>query len=170
MSNITNPIRRNVMKRFIALMLSVITVVCLLVSCGGNEETAITVTITVQNEGKEMYPKQEVTLKKTDDYIPTVYDAVCQLLEVNEAEFQTGQLGGYDIITSIDGVKETDDKFWQILINDEEPDARYAALPITDGNDIIFYFGKSLDDTDTEAPVTTTEAAPVQTADDGYVE
>ena len=64
------------MKRFIALMLSVITVVCLLVSCGGNEETAITVTITVQNEGKEMYPKQEVTLKKTDDYIPTVYDAV----------------------------------------------------------------------------------------------
>lgn len=158
------------MKKIIALVLSLVMIVCVFASCnkGGDSETKITVKISIENDGEEMYPLQEVTLTKTEDFTPTVYDAVIQLLEDNEAEYKTSTLGSYNIITSIDGVTETDDKFWQILVDGDEPDARYAALPIAEGNEILFFCGKNLQDTGTTAPATTEEPETYETADDGY--
>lgn len=164
------------MKKILALALSLMMIVCVFASCNKDSaETSITVKVTIQNDGTDMYPEQTVTMKKSEDFIPTVFDAVCQVLDENEAEYETDTFANYDIIKSIDGVAESadGDKFWQVLVDGKEPEARYAALPIVEGNEIVFFFGESLaetEDAEDSTEETTEDKAPEQTADDGYEE
>lgn len=158
------------MKKTIALVLSLIMVMAVFASCGGNKPTedetkSYTVKVTIRNEGTVMYgPDEEITILQEEGATqPTVYDAVYQLLKTygEDAKFETGTLGGYNIFTSIDGVKEDSEanKFWQFLVDGEEVDARYGAFALSEGMKIDFYYGLSADDT---GVVTT--AAPADTA------
>lgn len=157
------------MKRFISLTLALMMIVCVFASCNGSGDSSkITVKVTIKNEDTDMYAQQTVSLEASEEVTPTVYDAVCQVLDVNEAEYETGTLGSYNIIKSIDGVTETEDKFWQVLVNGDTPKARYAALAIVEGDEIVFYYGYNAEIESTE-PETTEEVIDTDNvADDGY--
>lgn len=157
------------MKRIICVALALIMACSLLVACGKTEaeETTYTVKLTIKNGSEKMYGPESIKINGTAENVPTVLDVILNYLDEEEIPYEKSTLANYEIITSIDGVKESGGKFWQVLVDGEEPDARYAALEIADGNDIEFFFGKNLDDTDdsTEAQ---TEAKPVVTANDDY--
>lgn len=157
------------MKRFICIALALIMSCSFLVACGKDEaeETTYNVKLTIKNGSEKMYGPETIAVKITDGSVPTVLDVLLNYLDENEIPYEKSTLANYEIITSIDGVKESSDQFWQVLVDGEEPDARYAALLVADGNDIEFFLGKNLDDTDTTETEETTEA-PVVTANDGY--
>ena len=138
-------------------------------ACGKQEEAEqknYTVKLTIKTLTETICKAETVTIEGVEDDAPTVFDVVCKYLDENEIPYEKDVFAGYDIITSIDGAKEDGDVFWQVLVDGEEPDGRYAALMIADGNDIEFFLGKNLDDTETE---TETEAkVTVQTAADDY--
>lgn len=157
------------MKKIICAVLAVIMACTLLVACKNDEteEQTLNVKLTIKNGDDKMFGPETLAVKTVDGKAPTVLDVILNYLDENEIAYEKSTLAKYEIITSIDGVKETGDRFWQILVDGKEPDARYAALEVADGNDIEFFLGKNLDDT-----ATTTEAQtakkPVQTAKDDY--
>lgn len=157
------------MKKIICAVLAVIMACTLLVACKKNEveEQTINVKLTIKNGTEKMYGPASIATKTVDGKAPTVLDVILNYLDENEITYEKSTLASYEIITSIDGVKETKDSFWQVLVDGKEPKARYAALLVEEGNNIEFFIGKNLDGTGdtTEAQ---TETRPVQTANDDY--
>lgn len=157
------------MRKFICAFLAAVMACTLLVACKKDtvDEQTINVKLTIKNGTEKMYGPASIAAKTTDGKAPTVLDVILNYLEENEIPYEKSTLANYEIITSIDGVKETSDSFWQLLVDGKAPDARYAALQVADGNDIEFFIGKNLEDTGdtTEAQ---TEKKPVQTAKDDY--
>jgi len=154
------------MKKIVAVVLALCAVLCFCASCASNtEKTELKVKVTFRNQGKDMYESQEVTLEKTEDFIPTILDAALKVLDDNEIPYKTGELGGYTIFNEIDGVKETSDKFWQTLLNGDVPDVRMAACAIADGDDIVIFYDV---DPDAETTVVETTAKVYETAADDF--
>lgn len=157
------------MKKIICAFLAAVMACTLLVACKKDEveETTLNVKLTIRNENEKMYGPETLAVKTVDGKAPTVLDVILNYLDENEIPYEKSTLANYEIITSIDGVKESGDSFWQVLVDGKEPKARYAALEVADGNDIEFFLGKNLDDTGvtTEAQ---TEKTTVQTANDDY--
>ena len=160
------------MKKVVFALLVVALICSVFTACGKNEEetdqSSYTVKLTIKTQTDTICNGESITMEDNEDGTPTVFDVVCKYLDENEIPYEKDVFAGYDIITSIDGAAENgDDIFWQVLVDGKEPDGRYAALEIEDGNNIEFFLGKNLQDTDTETE--TEEPAPeVQTADDGY--
>lgn len=91
---------------------------------------------------------------------------MCQVLDLNEAKYETGTFAGNSIIKSIDGITETSDEFWQFLLNGEEVEARYGACQLVDKSSIDFYYGINSDESQTVA--TTEPQTDAKTVNDGY--
>lgn len=155
------------MKKITALALVLVMVLTVFAACnkGEAEKTTYTVKITIKNQDEVMYGPDSITLEGTTKNVPTIYDAIVYYLNENEIEFKPGELGGHSIIKSIEDATETDDMFWQFLVDNTQMKYRYDSLQIKDGNDILFFLDKDIEDTstETEAP---TEA--VETAKDDY--
>ena len=157
------------MRKFIAVVLALVAVVCFCASCNNSdaEKVSVTVKITFDNEGTNMFDTQEVTMEYMSNEPATVLDAAIKVLDELEVSYKTGELGGHEIFTDIDGVKETEDKFWQLLVDDEVPDARLDTCGLYDGAKITLYFGKDLEDTAVTTELVT-EAKTYETAADDY--
>ena len=129
--------------------------------------TTYTVKVTIKdNKNNILYGPEEVTLSQEDGNVPTVFDAVCQVLDLNEAKYETGTFAGNSIIKSIDGIAETSDEFWQFLLDGEEVEARYGACQLIDKSSIDFYYGINSDVSQTAA--TTEPQTDAKTVNDGY--
>ena len=157
------------MKKIIAFSLILVMIMFAFASCNNEGDaaegdgTTYTVKVTIKdNKNNILYGPEEVTLSQEDGNVPTVFDAVCQVLDLNEAKYETGN----SIIKSIDGIAETSDEFWQFLLDGEEVEARYGACQLIDKSSIDFYYGINSDVSQTAA--TTEPQTDAKTVNDGY--
>ena len=155
------------MKKIIAFSLVLVMIMFAFASCnnGGDaaegDGTTYTVKVTIKDDKSNvLYGPEEVTLSQEDG------NAVCQVLDLNEAKYETGTFAGNSIIKSIDGITETSDEFWQFLLNGEEVEARYGACQLVDKSSIDFYYGINSDESQTVA--TTEPQTDAKTVNDGY--
>ena len=161
------------MKKIIAFSLILVMIMFAFASCNNEADaaegdgTTYTVKVTIKdNKNNILYGPEEVTLSQEDGNVPTVFDAVCQVLDLNEAKYETGTFAGNSIIKSIDGIAETSDEFWQFLLDGEEVEARYGACQLIDKSSIDFYYGINSDVSQTAA--TTEPQTDAKTVNDGY--
>ena len=158
------------MKKIIAFSLILVMIMFAFASCNNEGDaaegdgTTYTVKVTIKNN--ILYGPEEVTLSQEDGNVPTVFDAVCQVLDLNEAKYETGTFAGNSIIKSIDGIAETSDEFWQFLLDGEEVESRYGACQLIDKSSIDFYYGINSDVSQTAA--TTEPQTDAKTVNDGY--
>ena len=87
------------MKKIIAFSLVLVMIMFAFASCnnGGDaaegDGTTYTVKVTIKDDKSNvLYGPEEVTLSQEDGKVPTVFDAVCQVLDLNEAKYETEPL------------------------------------------------------------------------------
>ena len=95
------------MKKIIAFSLILVMIMFAFASCNNEGDaaegdgTTYTVKVTIKdNKNNILYGPEEVTLSQEDGNVPTVFDAVCQVLDLNEAKYETGTFAGNSIIKS----------------------------------------------------------------------
>ena len=111
-----------------------------------SEDTYIvsSVTLTIRTESEIICSKETYNVVAKDNDAATVFRVVNEYLDYKGIPYTTDEFAGFSIFTSIDGFEEDGDTFWQVLVNGKEPDGRYAALEITDGDDIEFILTENI--------------------------
>lgn len=137
------------MKKIIALVLSVMFVVCMFSACGGSSsdqasENAITVTLNFETADKQFYSKT-VTV---DDAEPTVLKAVRNLMDENDdIEIYLDNEENPMTIEQVNDYVNDDEKYWDFKIGDEAYGSfsRASTTAIKDG-DVITWGYMSTDE------------------------
>ena len=107
------------MKRIIALVLSLMLVVCVFASCGGGKtsENAVTVTVNFEAKGEQIYTK-EVTVYADE---PTVLMAVQNLMDENDdIEITLEDFYGSLTVGAVNDYANDDTSMWEFKIGDKD--------------------------------------------------
>lgn len=152
--------------KFLALILAVMFVCVMLPSCAEvvtvKDVTFAAITLTPDGEKTLLVKTLKSDITGTADDMPTVLDAVVQILEENGVRHKVED----DAITSISGKSEATRGgyfyVWEYKISGKTPKGRASEIFVEEGDYIVYYLTP---DVDKDAIVETTGEAEAEVAE-----
>ncbi|WP_240335272.1 DUF4430 domain-containing protein [Paraliobacillus sediminis] len=121
------------MKNHVKLIMAFLVSTLILLGCGQTEtpdettnanEQAVNIVISTDN-GEEVISDETIEIEENEI-----------LMDVLEENYEIEDVDGF--ITSIDGVEQTDDKFWLYEVNDEEALVGANEYELSSGDEVVF--------------------------------
>lgn len=122
-----------IMKKHVNLIMAFLFSITILLGCGQTEspgetsnadEQVVNVTISTDN-GEEVISDATIEIEENEI-----------LMDVLEENFEIEDEGGF--ITSIDGVEQTENKYWLYEVNDEKASVGANEYELSPGDEVVF--------------------------------
>ncbi len=109
-------------------------------SVDSEQPEAIKAFLRVEGMNKNIF-EGEVSLPAADE--PVALDKLTAALNKEGITFQTREINGNIVITSIDGegLETSDNHGWLFMVNNEMAPAGVAEYPVKENDELIFYYG-----------------------------